>query len=87
MTFSENGTFSTVRESKQVRLFHKVFVQTPISSGTWAIRNGTLRFHIQTSVHPSRVNHAFDFTVRSITASDFIFVDYLGRVGQATRVN
>ncbi len=86
VTFTPEGTFSTVREVKEIRVFQKVFVQSPVSTGKWSIQNGTLTFHIQTSVHPDRVNKRFDFSVRSITDRDFIFVDYMGRVGQASRV-
>jgi uncharacterized protein (TIGR03067 family) len=86
VTFHPDGTFSTVREVKEMRLFQKVFVQTPISTGKWNLQNGKLAFHVRTSVHPDRVNKEFDFFIRSITDHDFIFVDYLGRVGQAVKV-
>lgn len=86
VTFNGDGTFSTVREVKQTRLFQKVFVQTPLSTGKWTVENGKLTFNIQSSVRPDRVNRDFDFSVRSISDRDFIFVDYLGRVGKAVRV-
>lgn len=86
VTFKADGKFSTVREVKEIRVFQKVFVQSPVSTGKWSVQNGTLTFHIQTSVHPDRVNKSFDFSVRSISEKDFIFVDYIGRVGQASRI-
>jgi uncharacterized protein (TIGR03067 family) len=86
VTFSDEGRFSTVREVKELRLFQKAFVQTPVSSGTWTMKDGQLNLRITASVHPDRVNHTFPFSIRSISQKDFIFVDYLGRVGQATRV-
>ncbi len=86
VTFNADKTFSTVREVQELRLFQKVFVQSPVSTGTWNVANGKLTFNIQTSVHPDRVNTRFNFVVRSISQKDFIFVDYLGRVGQAFRV-
>lgn len=86
VNFKADKTFSTVREVKELRLFQKVFVRTPVSSGKWDVANGTLEFKIQKSVHSDRVNREFDFTVRSITERDFIFVDFLGRLGQVTRV-
>lgn len=86
VTFNADNSFSTVREVKEIRLFQKVFVQTPVSTGRWSVANGKLKFHIQTSAHPDQVNRQFDFDVRSISERDFIFVDYLGRVGQASRV-
>lgn len=86
VTLNADGSFSTVREVKEIRIFQKVFVQSPVSTGTWSVANGKLTFHILTSVQPDRVNKLFDFAVRSISEQDFIFVDYLGRVGQASRI-
>lgn len=83
--FNSDGTFRTVREVKEIRLFQKVFVQTPISTGNWNVENGQLSFRIRTSVQKERAGREFDFVVRSITKRDFIFVDHLGRVGQAVR--
>lgn len=85
-TINGNGTWSSIREAEQMRLFQKVFVRTPISSGTWSVKNGTLTFLCTASIYPERVNHQLPFTIRSISANDFIFVDYLGRLGKATRV-
>ncbi len=86
VTFDPNGSFKTVREVKEIRLFQKVFVQAPISEGQWSVRNGQIAFVVLKSVRGDRVNREFDFTVRSITDKDFIFVDHLGRVGQAAKV-
>lgn len=86
ITLANNGTWSSVREVQQLRLFQKVFVRTPISSGNWSVQKGTLTFHCTTSVDPNRVNQKLPFTVRSISERDFIFVDYLGRLGKATKV-
>ncbi|MFO1019405.1 MAG: TIGR03067 domain-containing protein [Planctomycetales bacterium] len=86
VTFNADGSFSTVREVKEIRLFQKVFVQTPISTGTWSIRNGKLALIIESSVKIERLNKEFDFAIRSITTRDLIFVDFLGRVGQAVKV-
>lgn len=86
VTVAENGTWSSIRESQELRLFQKVFVRTPISSGKWSVQNGTLTFHCLASVHASRVNHQLPFTIRSISDRDFIFVDYMGRLGKAIKV-
>jgi len=86
IAFNANGTFSTVREYQQLRLFHKSFVQTPISSGNWSVKNGTLTIHVTTSVRFDRVNQLFSFAVRSISGRDMIFVDQLGRIGSAVKV-
>lgn len=81
-----NGTFSTTREFQELRLFQKVFVQTPVTAGTWKVERGTIKFHVNSSIHPDRVGSTFGFAVRSISAKDLIFVDYLGRVGRAKKI-
>jgi uncharacterized protein (TIGR03067 family) len=86
VSFNSDGTFSTVREYQQLRLFHKSFVQTPISSGKWSVKNGTLSAHVAASVRLERVNQVLSFAVRSISGRDMIFVDQLGRVGSAVKV-
>lgn len=85
VTFHSNGTVSTVREYQELRLFHKSFVQTPVSDGTWNIKNGELTTHITRSARVDRVNRQFSFTIRSISDADLIFMDSLGRVVQAVR--
>lgn len=86
LVLNSDGTFSTVREVQELRLFHKTFVQTPISSGKWMVKNGQLIIEATASIHPERVNHKLPFTIRSVSEKDLIFVDYLGRLGQATKV-
>lgn len=86
LVLNSDGTFSTVREVQELRLFHKTFVQTPISSGKWVVRNGSLIFEATASIHPDRVGHKLAFTIRSVSEKDLIFVDYLGRLGQAAKV-
>jgi uncharacterized protein (TIGR03067 family) len=86
VTLHANGAFNTVREYQELRLFHKSFVQTPISSGTWSVKSGTLIAHVTTTVQLERLNQVLSFTVRSISDRDMIFVDQLGRVGSAVKV-
>lgn len=86
VTLASNGTWSSVREVQELRLFQKVFVRAPISSGKWQVRNGTLTFLCLASVHASRVNQQLPFSIRSISDQDFIFVDYMGRLGKAIKV-
>ena len=86
LTLRSNGTWSTIREVQQLRLFEKVFVRTPVSNGTWVVKKGTLNLHCTASLHPDRVNHTMPFTIRSISEKDLIFVDYVGRLGRATKV-
>lgn len=84
--FDEAGTYRVVREVTEIRRFQKMFVQTPISSGTWQVRNGGLRFHCTQSVHADRVGERVTFDIRSISAKDMIFIDYMGKLGQASKV-
>lgn len=86
ISLQADGRFSTVRESTQMRLFQKVFVKAPISSGDWKIQTGKLWMHVRSSVDPTRVNAELPFTLRVVTEKDLIFVDYVGHVGQAVRV-
>ncbi|WP_010581709.1 TIGR03067 domain-containing protein [Schlesneria paludicola] len=86
LTIRSNGTWSTIREVQELRLFQKVFVRTPVSNGTWVVKRGTLSLLCTASLHPDRVNHTMPFTVRSISENDLIFVDYMGRLGRASKV-
>jgi uncharacterized protein (TIGR03067 family) len=86
VTFEPDGKFSTVREYQELRLFHKSFVQTPISTGTWGVKNGNLTAEALQSVRPERVDRKLAFAVRSISKQDMIFVDPLGRVVSAVKV-
>ena len=85
LTLQDNGRWSTIRESQEMRLLQKVFVRTPVSSGTWSVKKGTLYLLCTSSIHPDRVNHSFPFTIRSVTDRDFVFVDYSDRAGKATK--
>jgi len=84
--FRSNGTFSTTREVQELRLFQRVFVQTPVTAGTWKVERGTIKFHVTSSIHPDRVGNTFGFAVRSISQTDMIYIDYLGHVGRARKV-
>lgn len=84
--FRADGKFSTTREVQEQRMFQRVFVQTPATSGTWKVERGTIKFHVTSSIYPDRVGNTFGFAVRSMTANDFIFVDYLGHVGRAKKL-
>ena len=85
--FHADGSFSTTREIQEIRLFQRVFVQTPVSTGRWSVQNGKINFVVTTSTHWDRVNRQLAFVVRSISQNDLIFVDYLGQVGRAAKVN
>ncbi|WP_373650231.1 MULTISPECIES: TIGR03067 domain-containing protein [unclassified Schlesneria] len=82
---TSDGKWSSTREVQQLRVFRRVFVETPISSGHWSVKNGTLNFHCTASIHLSRINKTLPFTIRSISEKDLIFVDYMGRVGKAVK--
>lgn len=87
MTVLPDGTFRSERRMDEIRRFQQVFAPTPISSGTWAVQNGQLTFRVLTSSLPNKAGYSHSVFVRSISDRDVIFVDGLGRVGSATRVN
>jgi uncharacterized protein (TIGR03067 family) len=86
VVFDAEGTYRVIREVTEIRRFQKMFVQTPISSGTWQVKNGGLKFNCTQSIHFDRVGEKVTFDIRSISAKDMIFIDYMGKVGQATKV-
>lgn len=87
LVFSANGTFQTYRYFETMSNFHKVFVPTPISTGTWVISGGRLLAKVTSSTRFDRVNQSFVPAVRSISATDMILVDHLGRVTRAVRTH
>jgi uncharacterized protein (TIGR03067 family) len=81
-----DGTYSSTREVRELRLFQTVFVNTPVSNGIWKANHGQLVLHITGANNPNRLNLTYPFTIRSVSPADFIFVDTLGGVSKATRI-
>ncbi|MGI9470522.1 MAG: TIGR03067 domain-containing protein [Rubripirellula sp.] len=86
ITFAPNGTFSTFRHAEAINTFHTVFVATPVSSGTWQVSGGQLSLHVNSSYRADRVNTTASFAVRSISNTDAIIVDTLGRVAKVIKL-
>jgi uncharacterized protein (TIGR03067 family) len=86
ITFYSNGTFRAYRRSQVVSTFHTTFVPTPVSTGNYSIQNGVLNMRVTSSWRAEKVNLAVTMAVRSISASDAILVDNLGRVSRAVKV-
>ena len=86
ITFGANGKFQTYRYYQNVENFHTVFVPTPISSGDWSVTNGRLMAKVTASTRAGQINHGYNPTVRSISASDMILVDNFGRVDRAVKI-
>lgn len=86
ITCFADGTFYTVREVKQLRLFQKTFVRNQIANGNWKLQNGAILMSVTGSVHPERIGTTTVFRLRSVSASELIFSDAVGLVGTATRV-
>jgi uncharacterized protein (TIGR03067 family) len=82
-----NGIFRTFRYLQSLNHFHLVFVPTPISSGDWSVASGRLIMSVRASTRADRLNQVFAPAVRSISATDMILVDHLGRVSRAVKVN
>lgn len=85
VTFTGTGVFSTYRETVETSAFQKVFRKLPLSSGTWQLKNGQVVLFCTSTLYPERLYKTFPFTVRSVNATDLVFVDYTGNVGKAVR--
>ena len=86
ITIDSRGLFSSYRHAQETQAFHQIFVPTPVSSGTWNVRSGQLFLNVTSSWRPDVVNTTIIFAVRSISPSDAIIVDNLGRVAKAVRL-
>ena len=86
IAFGANGAFQTYRYFRTLNNFQEVFAPTPISSGNWSIVNGRLVANVSSSTRLDRINQSFVPAVRSISATDMILVDHLGRVSRAVKL-
>jgi len=86
IVFGANGKFQTYRYFESVENFQTVFVPTPISSGDWSVTGGRLLAKVSSSTRANQINHVFEPSVRSISASDMILVDHFGRVSRAVKI-
>ena len=84
--FDAKGMFQTYRYHRTLANFQFIFVPTPVSSGTWSIVDGRLIANVTASTRLDRVNQTFVPAVRSISATDMILVDHLGRVSRAVKL-
>ncbi len=83
--FREDGTFTSCRVHQELQLFRSVFVQVPVSRGSWELRQGQILLSIAASTDPTRAGASHCFTIKAMTAAEFVFVDGLGRTNRATR--
>ena len=86
IVFDASGSFQTYRYSQAITNFQTIFLPTPVSSGSWSISGGRLTASVKSSTRFDRVNQTFIPAVRSISATDLILVDHLGRVSRAVKV-
>lgn len=86
INFRENGTFASFRVHEELQLFRRVFVESPVSSGSWEVRQGQILANLGTSTDPGRVGTSHLFTVKAMTSTEMVFFDGLGRTNKATRV-
>ena len=86
ITIDARGVFSSYRHAQEIQTFHQVFVATPVSSGTWTVKSGQLYLNVTSSWRADLVNSTIVLAVRSISPSDAIIVDNLGRVSRAQRL-
>jgi uncharacterized protein (TIGR03067 family) len=83
--FRENGTFSSYRVHQELQLFRSVFVQVPVSSGSWEVREGRIVLNLAATTQPGRAGTSHTFKINAMTSTEFIFCDGLGRTNKATR--
>ncbi|MCO8122822.1 TIGR03067 domain-containing protein [Stieleria sp. TO1_6] len=86
IVFGIDGTFKTYRYYKTMSNFQYVFTPTPISAGRWSISSGRLIANVTSSSRADRVNQSFVPAVRSISPTDMILEDHLGRVMRAVKI-
>jgi hypothetical protein len=86
ISFDLNGGFLTFRHAQVIDTFHNVFVPTPVSSGVWSVQNGRLYLTIRSSWRADLVNTTASYAVRSVSGSDAIVVDQLGRVAKVVKL-
>jgi uncharacterized protein (TIGR03067 family) len=85
VTLEKSGVYTTYRESVETSTFQKVFRKLPVSSGTWKLKNGQVVLQCTSAVQADRLYKSFPFTIRSVTPTDLVFVDYAGNVAKAVR--
>jgi hypothetical protein len=81
-----NGTYSTFRETASTSTFQKVFSRVPVSSGTWNLSNGSIVFRCTSSSQPANLYKDHPFQVKSVTPAELVFIDYMGNLGRAVKV-
>jgi uncharacterized protein (TIGR03067 family) len=85
LTLDRNRTYMTYRESVETSTFQKVFRKLPVSSGTWKLNNGQVLLYATSATNTSRLYKSFPFTIRSITPTELVFVDFAGNSNKAVR--
>ena len=83
--FRDNGTFASFRVHQELHLFRRVFVETPISSGSWEVKQGSIQANLAASTDPGRRGSSHLFAIKAMTSTEFVFLDGLGRTNRATR--
>jgi uncharacterized protein (TIGR03067 family) len=87
LTLDRNGTYMTYRESVETSTFQRVFRKLPVSSGTWKLNNGQVLLYATSAANTSRLYKSFPFTIRSITPTELVFVDFAGNMNKAVRTH
>ena len=85
VTLDKNGFYSTYRESIETNTYQKIFKKLPLSSGTWKLKNGQVVLQCTSAVHADRIYKCFPFTIRTVSPTEMVFVDYAGNVAKAVR--
>jgi uncharacterized protein (TIGR03067 family) len=84
VTFNGDGSYSSVLTWKKG--FEKLFNKEVRSSGTWKVDNGVVIVHITASTEPDHRNQVYSFRLVSLSATDLVGIDGLGRSRREWRV-
>ncbi|WP_437202515.1 TIGR03067 domain-containing protein [Planctomicrobium sp. SH664] len=84
--YRADGTYTTTRQVEKSKLYKQIFVETPMSTGTWRIDHGRLLLQVLASQHLNRVGTLMGVTIRSISPTDLVFADDFGRLGLGRKV-
>jgi uncharacterized protein (TIGR03067 family) len=84
ITFNSDGSFSMTRTWKKG--FQRVFHEDVRSSGVWKVQNGIIILTITASTEADLRNQVYSYRIRSISASDVVYINQQGQVRREWRV-
>lgn len=83
IALNADGSFSSTRNAK--RLFNQMFNPVTRSSGTWKLQNGVVTINVTGSTDPGAPGLLRTYRIRSITATEIVYVDEVGALRREWR--